>query len=258
MKIRDVWNANLKEEVNFIKNIVDAYPYVAMDTEFPGTPFDVQEDNADFRYLKVKQNVNNLKLIQLGLTFFNEQGNLPTFETDSTEDSCIWQFNFREFDIERDRKSPESIQFLQNAGIDFNKFKEEGVDINKFGQLFMLSGVVLNDSVRWVTFDSKYDFGYLIKALTGRNLPETRDEFFQLMNAFFPVVYDVRFMINGLQNLNGGLRTIAQQLEVPMEGTAHQAGPDSLVTCRTFNKLRQNHFPGPLDQFVGIVFRLNS
>jgi hypothetical protein len=34
--IRDVWNHNLEEEFRTIRQIVQQYQYIAMDTEFPG------------------------------------------------------------------------------------------------------------------------------------------------------------------------------------------------------------------------------
>lgn len=38
-----------------------------------------------------------------------------------------------------------------------------GIDVQHFGELLMSSGIVLNDEIRWITFHSGYDFGYLLK-----------------------------------------------------------------------------------------------
>jgi hypothetical protein len=42
-----------------------------------------------------------------------------------------------------------------------------GIDVQHFGELLMSSGIVLNDEIRWITFHSGYDFGYLLKVGLG-------------------------------------------------------------------------------------------
>ena len=75
----------------------------------------------------------------------------------------------------------DSIDLLKQSGIDFDKIEARGIDVQKFGEAIMSSGVVLNDEVRWITFHSGYDFGYLLKILTCLPLPFTEPEFFELL-----------------------------------------------------------------------------
>ena len=102
IQIREVWDSNLEFEFALIQEIVDKYPYVAMDIEFPGIvlcPIGSFKTNSEYNYETLKMNVDLLKLIQLGLTF-SEEGNLPICEEGRP---CIWQFNFREFKHPRRR-----------------------------------------------------------------------------------------------------------------------------------------------------------
>ncbi|XP_042480429.1 probable CCR4-associated factor 1 homolog 7 [Macadamia integrifolia] len=256
IQIREVWNDNLEAEFSLIREIVDDFPYVAMDTEFPGIvlrPVGNFKTSSDYHYQTLKANVDMLKLIQLGLTFSDEDGNLPTCGTDKY---CVWQFNFREFNVSEDVFANDSIELLRQSGIDFKKNNENGIDAQRFGELLMSSGIVLNDSVHWVTFHSGYDFGYLLKLLTCQNLPDTQAGFFNLINMYFPTVYDIKHLMKFCNSLHGGLNKLAELLEVERFGICHQAGSDSLLTSCTFRKLKENFFNGSTEKYAGVLYGL--
>lgn len=254
--IREVWSDNLESEFALIREVVDDYPFIAMDTEFPGVvirPVGNFKHINEYNYQTLKDNVDMLKLIQLGLTFSDKDGNLPTCGTDQ---HCIWQFNFREFNVAQDMSANDSIEMLRRCGIDFNKNIDKGIDVSRFGELLMSSGIVLNDAVQWVTFHSGYDFGYLLKLLTCRNLPDTQEGFFDLINMYFPVIYDVKHMMRFCNSLHGGLNKLAELLEVERVGICHQAGSDSLLTSCAFRKLQDTFFNGSTEKYAGVLYGL--
>jgi CCR4-NOT transcription complex subunit 7/8 len=108
----------------------------------------------------------------------------------------------------------ESIDLLAKSGIMFQKNLENGIDPMHFAELLTSSGVVLIDKVTWISFHSSYDFGYLIKLLTNRDLPNTEAEFLELLKIFFPNVFDIKYLMKSCRNLKGGLEEVARQLEV--------------------------------------------
>lgn len=48
---------------------------------------------------------------------------------------------------------------------------------------------------------SGYDFGYLIKILSNANLPEEEVDFFEILRLYFPVIYDVKYLMKSCKNL---------------------------------------------------------
>ncbi|KAI3512293.1 hypothetical protein L1887_19608 [Cichorium endivia] len=83
----------------------------------------------------------------------------------------------------------------------------------------MSSGIVLNGNVCWVTFHSGYDFGYLLKLLTRKELPESQMGFFNLIRIYFPMIYDIKHLMRFCNHLHGGLNKLAEILEVERIGS---------------------------------------
>lgn len=243
IKFVDVWRSNIHEEFAIIRTILEKYPYVAMDTEFPGVvarPMgSFTASSTDYHYQTLRCNCDLLKIIQLGLSFNDENG-IP--------EGTVWQFNF-EFNLTTDMYAQDSIDLLQRSGIDFKDHEERGIDVAVFGELLMTSGIVLNDDVKWVSFHSGYDFGYLLKVLTCTPLPADEDTFFELLKTYFPEIFDIKFIMKycdklpGAENLKGGLNRLAEALQVERIGPMHQAGSDSLLTAATFFKVKSLFTP---------------
>ncbi|OEL13425.1 putative CCR4-associated factor 1-like protein 2, partial [Dichanthelium oligosanthes] len=114
VEVRQVWAHNFDTEAELIKSLLPNFPYVAVDTEFPGTVYRpagaAYTLTPERRYELLRQNVDALDLIQLGLTLFDSAGQLPPCGGATW---YVWEFNFREFDVRRHRHAPESIAMLR-------------------------------------------------------------------------------------------------------------------------------------------------
>jgi CCR4-NOT transcription complex subunit 7/8 len=132
----------------------------------------------------------------------------------------------------------DSIDMLIRSGIDFTKHEDHGIDVTHFGELLTSSGalllplhptasvltrtpsvgLVLVPGVKWISFHSGYDFGYLLKLLTCSPLPSEESVFFDLLHTYFPCIYDIKYMMLSCDNLKGGLQKIAEDLDVSLNG----------------------------------------
>ena len=234
--IIEVYNDNFIKELKILSGLVENYNYIGMDTEFPGTVYSIKNMCDDFYYKSLKTNVDNLKLIQLGITIMNEKGEYPKEYPYHT-----WQFNL-EFDKNIEKFHPSSINLLKQSGIDFEKLKNKGINHKLFAQYLVISNLVLNPDIKWVSFQGSYDFGYLLKLLLGTDLPESEEEFINLLNLYFINYYDIRMLVKGYQNMQGGLNRLAEQLNVQRLGMIHQAGSDSMLTLDVYFKLIQGGY----------------
>jgi CCR4-NOT transcription complex subunit 7/8 len=238
LEIRNVWAENVEEEMAVIREVVENYPYVAMDTEFPGVVAKpvTETFSPDYHYKSLKVNVDLLKIIQLGLSFADEDGNFAP--------GCpCWQFNFA-FDLDGDMFAQDSIDLLLKSGISFEDHAKRGIDPHLFGELLMVSGLVLDDRVKWVSFHSGYDYGYLLKLLTTTELPSDEKGFFELLRIYFPTIFDIKYMTSILDghHFMGGLQRLADDLKCQRLGAEHQAGSDSLLTMSTYFALVKAKF----------------
>lgn len=235
-KIYEVWRHNLDQEFERIMKIIDTHTVIGMDTEFPGEVFNLSySPSGNPQYDKVKVNVDQLNLIQLGLTF-------STPSSSPTKSTYTWQFNFY-FDEPHEWYHYDSIKLLETAGINLDRHRTDGIDTHIFGEYLTTSGIVCNDRMTWSTFHASYDFGYLVKVLTNNLLPRTEAEFCAEMKLFFPVVYDLKVMTQ----TKGGLSKLADDHKVHRHGIMHQAGSDSLLTVETFQTYVDTVLNGKLD-----------
>ncbi|XP_054160991.1 CCR4-NOT transcription complex subunit 8-like [Oppia nitens] len=291
--IRNVWRHNLAEEFHQINQLVGDYPFVSLDTEFPGVMigrsatttgngigvgggggifygqlggkwFDRNEQNYQF----IRHNVDQLKVIQVGLALMDPTGRTPW-------DKCrvnAWQFNFQ-FDRHSDRSVRESIDMLDSSGLDFDRLATDGIRAEDFAELLFGSGLVLNPDCKWMAFHGSYDFAYLMKLLTASLLPPSRQQFHELLDTFFPYVYDIKFILNrladrlpigggpyigcaGQPQVLGGLQDVANQLGLARVGHPHQAASDSLLAAQIFFHLMSN-YPIDVNPFCGRLYQLD-
>ena len=241
-------------------------------------------NKSDYHYQVVRCNVDLLKMIQVGITLFDENGEVPPpHPTDSNGDPifennlmpcpCTWQFNFQ-FSRDVDMCSGDSIDFLERNGLDFDAHEHEGIDTYTFAALLVSSGLVCDEDVHWISFHSGYDFAYLVKSMLVEPLPSEEAEYRKFLHIFFPAIYDVKALLkmaprnedlspDALKIFNNlgqksGLQDLANELDIKRTGQAHSAGSDSLLTGKIFWEMKNVFFNGHIndDVYLGHVWGL--
>ena len=235
--IKEVFASNLKTEMKKIKSIIKKkkYTIIGMDTEFPGIIKNLNNLTNDFYYKTMKLNVESTKLIQIGITLSDENGDYP-----KNYPYYTWQFNFK-FDLEKDKFSEESINLLKNSGIDFENLKKNGIDFKDFAKELLNSSLILNPDVKWISFQGSYDFAYLLNLVINEGFPINEKKFIETLTLFFPEYYDVRMLVKDTEKyFYGGLNKLIYTLGIERKGINHQAGSDSIATIEAFHKLIKN------------------
>lgn len=254
--IKDVWNCNLKFEFGRLCKCAQDYPIIAIDTEFPGFLYDdlaVKSDSREMRsFQRMVMNVREMKLIQLGVTLSDYDGNKP-------KDGSTWQFNFR-FDINKDRHDGSvngGMEIMKRTGVNFDLFKKHGISHDIFFACLLRSGLLANPYYHWVSYHGLYDFGYIIKHLHRNVVPDNVYLFEMFFKSYFPTSSDVKVATINDSHLphRGGLENLSRYFGCKRIGIQHQAGSDSAVTMEIFTKMIQNpQYRLKLENQAGLLF----
>ncbi len=63
-----------------------------------------------------------------------------------------------------------------------------------FAEYLMGSGIICNDELTWLVFHGSFDFGYMLKILTGLQLPKSSEDFFKSLKLYCPNIYDIKYI----------------------------------------------------------------
>lgn len=246
MSIQNVYAGDLTTAFRTISDLIERYPFVGIDTEFPGFHEDVEylalKLNRPFlssyatAYARFKLNIDSKHLIQLGITLSDADGVLP-------KPVSTWQFNFL-FDEKTDLSQESSLALLREHQIDFARHKTHGIHPMAFSYELVTSGLVFNKNLTYICFHGASDFGYLVKCVTCTDLPHTLGDFRNVVENLFPNVYDLKHCYAWPSSL----AAMASESGVYREGIQHQAGSDSWVTLQVFIKQwKQKGYPKATD-----------
>ncbi|KAI6380409.1 hypothetical protein MCOR25_001604 [Pyricularia grisea] len=274
-RIREVWKHNLHEEMAVLRDLIERYSYISMDTTFPGVvcrPMGSFRSKRDYHYQCLRANVDMLNVIQIGITLFNEDGENPPARPNSTDVAELlgaagrrsaqqgplpytWQFNFQ-FSLKDDMYSQSQIESLLQAGIDFVALERDGINPKEFASLMISSGMVCDENISWISFHSAYDFGYLLKLLWCNMLPEDQDEFKQLLRLFFPNIYDVKyFMKHQMKPLNAiGFQGIDGAIVDALQKFDHKSTLETLAEVLKVKRTGPAHQAGSDSLLTGRAF----
>lgn len=115
----------------------------------------------------------------------------------------------------------EAIEFLKHAGLDFSKFKKDGISHEDFSEDFMASGFICNPRFNWIVFHGSFDFGYFLKIVSGEDLPKKVPDFFSKVKMYFPKIFDIKIITANITSLGKSLKSYGRNLDVQRIGTAH-------------------------------------
>ena len=235
--VRNVWRWNLEEQMAVLRDLIERYKYISIDCKFPGIvarPIGTFKTTSEYHYQTLRSNVDLLQPVQLGMSFADEFGNRPV-------GIGTWQFNFK-FNAREDMCSADGMDLLSQGGVVFDMHEVEGIDPFAFGELLISSGMVLDDSINWITFHSGYDLGYLLSVMLNDKLPVEETGFLQTLSLYFPTVWDVKHVVRMFHSSpKTTIGEVADDLNVrgPNVSRNNSSGSEANLTSNVFFELRR-------------------
>lgn len=165
----------------------------------------------DYHFQTLRANLDLLNLIQLSLC-------VTKIKNNEVLASVIWQFNFH-YDVTLEMYNEEHLLMLQQSlQINFQMHMAQGVAHFAFAELIIDLGLLLDESISWISYHLGYDLGFLVSLLINDNLPVDEKDFYWWCTKYFPNFYDLKHVGDQLLSANGKLANGT--------GLAPQSAPD--------------------------------
>ncbi|KAJ8142872.1 hypothetical protein OY671_003993 [Metschnikowia pulcherrima] len=200
--IKEVWNYNLEFEFNALRTFINDKTqnvFISIHQEIPGIvarPVGTFKSSTDYHFQTLRSNADLLSLIQLSFCAVKVRNN-------EISNSVIWQFNFH-YDLAKEMFNEEHLAMLASTSqINFASHMSQGIAHLTFAELMMESGLLLDQSINWLSYHSGYDLGFLVSLLTNNILPSDESEFFWWCAKYFPNFYDLKHVGNQLLSSSG-------------------------------------------------------
>jgi len=195
-EVRDVWDYNLESEFALLEQVVRCSllygpVYLAYDTEYTGVIASPVGDFCsleDYHYQTLRCNMELCKVLQVGFSLRRSDGSIPS------DVPSLWCFHF-EFNPDKDVYSKSALDFLSTtANFSLEQHRTQGINFDTFVEHLSVSGLLSDPRISWIVHRGSFDFGFVIRSLTGSFLPKSEDEFVRLLRHYFPSFYDVRHL----------------------------------------------------------------
>ena len=249
--VKDVVKSNFYKEFSNIKELATKYNVVSINVESAGTlgrPIGKFKGKRDYVYQTIRVNVDLFNIFKIGISLCDQFGNKPEGVIST------WQLHCQ-VDPETEIVPSEFLEFLDAASTipetSASELKHTGINLKELAVVLTDSGLLMNNNITWISHSGGYDFAYLLRLVTDKPLPQSRELFLSELNKIFINYYDLDlinqrlnyqiFMLSGLKDElflpPQHLEMLADGLQIPQLPHYKTTGGVSLLILITYNHL---------------------